>query len=53
MSNITVTVEKENEFGKMNFDTVRLTEVGGADSTHSYNSRRCYSCATLQFNYRG
>ena len=30
MHNITVTVEKENEFGKMDFDTVRLTEIGGA-----------------------
>lgn len=29
MHNITVTVEKENEFGQMSFDTVQLTEIGG------------------------
>ena len=46
MYNITVTVEKENEFGKMNFDTVQLVEVGGADFTYCHTKRATFSCAT-------
>lgn len=35
MYNITATVEKEDENGKLTLDAVRLTEIGG-HSTHSY-----------------
>ena len=47
MSNITVTVEKENEEHQLKKGCIRLTEVGGADSTHYNPTSRRHQCSTL------
>lgn len=52
MYNITVAVEKNDEEGFMSKDSIRLVEVGGADSTHFNSPTRRYQCSTLQFDYR-
>lgn len=51
MHNITVAVEKNDEEGFMKKDSIRLVEVGGANSTHFNCSTGRYKSSTLQFNY--